>query len=59
MLKKKPKLITHQQPVTTKAKKSIANFKLRSGKTIGCKITIRNNAKIKYLEKSMVKIVEN
>jgi large subunit ribosomal protein L5 len=45
------KLITHQQPVTTKAKKSIANFKLRSGKTIGCKITMRNNTKINYLEK--------
>ena len=30
-----------QKPVITKAKKSIANFKLREGMTIGCKVTLR------------------
>jgi len=34
-------LITGQKPVITKAKKSIANFKLREGANIGCKVTLR------------------
>jgi len=34
-------LITGQKPVTTKAKKSIASFKLREGQVIGCKVTLR------------------
>lgn len=34
-------IITGQQPVVTKAKKSIANFKLREGRSIGVKITLR------------------
>ena len=33
--------ITGQAPVVTKAKKSIANFKLREGMPIGCKVTLR------------------
>lgn len=33
--------ITGQKPVTTKAKKSIASFKLREGQAIGCKVTLR------------------
>ena len=33
--------ITGQKPVSTKAKKSVANFKLREGMTIGCKVTLR------------------
>ena len=33
--------ITGQRPVITKAKKSIANFKLREGVAIGCKVTLR------------------
>lgn len=35
-------LITGQHPVTTKAKKSIATFKLREGQTIGVKVTLRD-----------------
>ena len=35
-------LITGQHPVTTKAKKSIANYKLREGQTIGVKVTLRD-----------------
>jgi len=34
-------LITGQQPVVTKAKKSIAAFKLREGVKVGCKVTLR------------------
>ena len=35
--------ISGQQPVVTKAKKSIANFKLREGRTIGAKVTLRGD----------------
>ena len=34
-------IITGQKPIITKAKKSIANFKLREGMNIGCKVTLR------------------
>ena len=34
-------VITGQKPVVTKAKKSIANFKIREGMAIGCKVTLR------------------
>ncbi|MCQ2815273.1 MAG: 50S ribosomal protein L5 [Bacilli bacterium] len=33
--------ITGQKPVTTRAKKSVASFKLREGQAIGCKVTLR------------------
>jgi Ribosomal protein L5 len=36
-------IIAGQKPVVTKAKKSIANFKLREGMSIGCKVTLRGN----------------
>ena len=36
-------LITGQKPVITKAKKSVANFKLRQGMNIGCKVTLRSD----------------
>ncbi len=35
------RLITGQQPVVTRARKSIANFKLREGRAIGMKVTLR------------------
>jgi len=35
------RLITGQQPVITRAKKSIANFKLREGRAVGVKVTLR------------------
>ena len=35
--------ITGQKPVITKAKKSIAAFKLREGANVGCKVTLRND----------------
>ena len=34
-------LITGQKPVPTRAKKSVANFHLREGNAIGCKVTLR------------------
>jgi len=34
-------IVTGQKPITTRAKKSIANFKLRAGMPIGCKVTLR------------------
>jgi large subunit ribosomal protein L5 len=45
------KLITQQQPTCTKARQSIANFKLREGKIIGCKTTLRNKNMNLFLEK--------
>jgi len=45
------KLVSQQQPVCTKSKKSIANFKLRQDKIIGCKVTLRNQKKKQFLEK--------
>lgn len=48
--------ITGQQPVITKAKKSIAGFKLREGQAIGCKVTLRAETMYTFLEK-LVKIV--
>lgn len=48
--------ITGQQPVITKAKKSIAGFKIREGQAIGCKVTLRGEAMYTFLEK-LIKIV--
>lgn len=36
-------IITGQKPIVTKAKKSIANFKIREGMPIGCKVTLRGD----------------
>ena len=44
-------LITGQKPVVTKAKKSIAGFKLREGQPIGCKVTLRGEKMYDFLEK--------
>ena len=44
-------IITGQHPVTTKAKKSIANFKLREGQAIGCKVTLRGIRMYEFLDK--------
>ena len=43
--------ITGQQPVITRAKKSIAGFKLREGQAIGCKVTLRGEKMYTFLEK--------
>jgi large subunit ribosomal protein L5 len=44
-------LITGQRPVVTKAKQSIATFKLREGMTIGCKVTLRRARMYEFLDR--------
>ncbi|ABX80725.1 50S ribosomal protein L5 [Acholeplasma laidlawii] len=44
-------LLTGQKPVITKAKKSISNFKLREGQSIGAKVTLRGDRMYYFLEK--------
>ncbi len=43
--------ITGQKPVVTKAKKSIAGFKLREGVAIGCKVTLRGERMYQFFDK--------
>lgn len=43
--------ISGQKPIITKAKKSIANFKLREGMEIGCKVTLRGEKMYVFLDK--------
>ncbi|MCX5780988.1 MAG: 50S ribosomal protein L5 [Firmicutes bacterium] len=49
-------IITGQKPVITKAKKSIAGFKLREGMPIGCKVTLRGERMYDFLNR-LVNIV--
>ena len=44
-------IITGQKPVATKAKKSIAGFKVREGQAIGCKVTLRGENMYNFLDK--------
>ena len=44
-------LISGQKPVVTKARKSIATFKLREGMPIGCKVTLRSTRMYEFLER--------
>lgn len=44
-------IIAGQKPVLTKAKKSIANFKLREGQNIGCKVTLRGEKMYDFLDR--------
>jgi len=46
-------LITGQKPVITKARKSIANFKLREGRAIGVKVTLRGERMWSFLDRLM------
>ena len=43
--------IVGQKPIITKAKKSIANFKLREGVAIGCKVTLRGEKMYEFFDK--------
>jgi large subunit ribosomal protein L5 len=45
------RIITGQQPVITRARKSIANFKLREGRQIGCKVTLRGERMWAFLDR--------
>jgi len=44
-------IITGQQPIVTRAKKSIASFKLREGMTVGVKVTLRGNRMYDFLDR--------
>ncbi len=44
-------MIAGQKPVITKAKKSIANFKVRDGMAIGCKVTLRSDRAYEFLDR--------
>ncbi len=43
--------ITGQKPIFTKAKKSVAAFKLREGMNIGCKVTLRRDRMFEFLDR--------
>jgi large subunit ribosomal protein L5 len=43
--------ITGQQPIKTKAKKSVSNFKLREGTPIGCKVTLRKKVMYEFMDR--------
>ena len=44
-------LITGQKPIVTRAKKSIATFKLREGMPVGCKVTLRRDRMFEFLDR--------
>ena len=44
-------LIVGQKPVITKAKKSVSNFKIREGMSIGTKVTLRGNKMYEFVDK--------
>ena len=44
-------IISGQKPVITRAKKSIAGFKVREGQAIGCKVTLRGEAMYNFMDK--------
>jgi large subunit ribosomal protein L5 len=44
-------IITGQKAVKTKAKKSVANFKIREGMPIGCKVTLRGDRMYEFLDR--------
>ena len=43
--------ITGQKPITCKARKSVANFKVREGETVGVKVTLRGDKMYEFLER--------
>jgi len=43
--------ITGQKPAVTKAKKSVATFKVRDGQAIGCKVTLRGDRMYEFLDR--------
>jgi large subunit ribosomal protein L5 len=44
-------IIAGQKPVTTKAKNSVANFKIREGMAIGCKVTLRGEKMYEFADR--------
>ena len=44
-------IITGQKPIMTRAKKSVANFKIREGMPIGCKVTLRGDKMYEFVDR--------
>ena len=44
-------IITGQKPIVTKARKSVATFKIREGMNIGCKVTLRGSKMYEFVDK--------
>jgi large subunit ribosomal protein L5 len=44
-------MITGRKPVISKSRKSVANFKLRQGQAIGCKVTLRREVMYEFLDR--------
>ena len=44
-------IIAGQKPIQTRAKKSVANFKIREGMPIGCKVTLRGDRMYEFLDR--------
>ena len=44
-------LITGRKPVVTKSRKSIANFKLRQGQAVGCRVTLRRDVMYEFIDR--------
>ncbi len=51
LVEKELSLIAGQKPVLTKAKKSVANFKVRQGMNVGIKVTLRNDRMYQFFDK--------
>ena len=51
LVQEEMKQITGQKPVLTKAKKSVANFKVRQGMNVGIKVTLRNDRMYDFFDK--------
>ncbi len=51
LVEKELALIAGQKPVLTKAKKSVANFKVREGMNVGIKVTLRNDRMYQFFDK--------
>ncbi|MBQ9424069.1 MAG: 50S ribosomal protein L5 [Pyramidobacter sp.] len=47
--------ITGQNPITTKARKSVANFKVREGETVGVKVTLRGDKMWEFLDRLFIR----
>ena len=47
-------IITGQKPIMTTAKKSVANFKIREGMKIGCKVTLRGDRMYEFLDRLVI-----
>ena len=44
-------IITGQKPLITKARKSVANFKIREGMNLGCKVTLRKDKMYEFMDR--------